>query len=176
MRSRACPFRSDSGGMDRSEAQTLDGRGALAPFLVVPCHASGRLRIFAGLSGFLLASLKLRRSGQVIIVLKKAGKAESNPFLLCWHGKSVAGSTDSLKPQALRVPSCRRAGLDRIRSASSESTCASQAKKAKGGSCPSFLLHRGTRVSARDTRASQEAAINCRSTSFPTTVFMALAI
>ena len=53
--------------------------------------------------------------------------------MLCWHVESVAGSTDSLKPHALRVPSCRRAGLDRIRSASSEGTCASQAKKAKGG-------------------------------------------
>jgi hypothetical protein len=33
MQSRACPFRSDSGGIDRSEAETLDGRGAAAPFL-----------------------------------------------------------------------------------------------------------------------------------------------
>ncbi len=33
MRSRACPLRSDSGGVDRSEAETLDGRGAAAPFL-----------------------------------------------------------------------------------------------------------------------------------------------
>src|ERR687891_866759 len=32
MQSRACPFRSDSGGMDRSEAETLDGRGAAASF------------------------------------------------------------------------------------------------------------------------------------------------
>jgi hypothetical protein len=44
-----------------------------------------------------------------------------NPFketvLLCWHGDSLPDSADSPKPQALRVPSYRRAGLDRIRSA-----------------------------------------------------------
>jgi hypothetical protein len=33
MPSRACPLRSDSGGGDRSEAETLGGRGAAAPFL-----------------------------------------------------------------------------------------------------------------------------------------------
>src|ERR687896_2023174 len=65
------------------------------------------------------------------MILKKVGGNERRRFLLCWHSMSVAGSTDSLKPHALRVPSCRRAGLDRIRSASSKVTCASQAKKAK---------------------------------------------
>jgi hypothetical protein len=45
--------------------------------------------IFAGHSGFL----------QVIIILKKAEKAVSNPFLLCWHGESLAGSTNSVKPK-----------------------------------------------------------------------------
>jgi hypothetical protein len=69
---------------------------------------------------------------QVIISQKKPGIAVNNLFLLCWHVESLAGSTASLKPHALRVPSCRRAGLDRIRSASSEGTCASKAKKAKG--------------------------------------------
>src|SRR5918999_3952769 len=59
-------------------------------------------------------------------------QTRTETVLLCWHGKSVAGFTDSLKPHALRVPSCRRAGLDRIRSASLRGTCASQAKKAKG--------------------------------------------
>jgi hypothetical protein len=29
------PLRSDSGGVDRSEAETLDGRGAAAPFLII---------------------------------------------------------------------------------------------------------------------------------------------
>jgi hypothetical protein len=64
--------------------------------------------IFAALSGFL----------QVIINIKKAGGNEGRRFLLCWHGDRLADSADSLKPCALRVPSCRRAGLDRIRSAS----------------------------------------------------------
>jgi hypothetical protein len=66
------------------------------------------------------------------MILKKPGIAVNNPFLLCWHGDSLAGSTNSLKPHALRVPAYRRAGLDRIRSASSPGTCASKAKKAKG--------------------------------------------
>jgi hypothetical protein len=57
-----------------------------------------------------------------------------HPFLLCWHVKSVAGSTDSLKPQALRVPSYRRAGLEGIRSASLRGTCASKPKKQRGSS------------------------------------------
>jgi hypothetical protein len=66
--------------------------------------------------------------------------------LLGWHVDSVAGSADSPKPPPLRVPSYRRAGLDQIRFASSEGTCASQAKKAKG--VPLVLLPRDPRYAA----------------------------
>src|SRR5918999_5614940 len=37
----------------------------------------------------------------------RSSKTLTETVLLCWHVESVAGSTDSLKPQALRVPSCR---------------------------------------------------------------------
>src|SRR5918992_499828 len=83
--------------------------------------SSGQLGIFDGLYGFL----------QVIISQKKPGNAVDNPFLLCWHVESVAGSTDSLKPHALRVPSSRRAGLDRIRSASLGERAPAKQKNAK---------------------------------------------
>src|ERR671914_2260153 len=38
-------------------------------------------------------------------------QTRTETVLLCWHVGSVTGSTDSLKPHALQVPSCRRAGL-----------------------------------------------------------------
>ena len=56
---------------------------------------SGQPGSFDALYGFL----------QVIIILIKPGIVVNNPFLLCWHGESLAGSTDSIKPQALRVTS-----------------------------------------------------------------------
>jgi hypothetical protein len=56
---------------------------------------TGQQGTFNGLSGFL----------QVIMIPKKPGKAINNPFLLGWHGESLAGFMYSLKPQALRVNS-----------------------------------------------------------------------
>ena len=66
--------------------------------------------------------------------------------MLGWRTLGLPDSANSPKPQALRVPSCRRAGLDRIRSASSQGTCASQAKKAKGVAL--VLLPRDPRYAA----------------------------
>src|ERR671914_2394819 len=63
--------------------------------------SSGQLGIFDGLYGFL----------QVIISQKKPGNAVDNPFLLCWHGESVAGSTDSLKPKPFGCPPIVGQGL-----------------------------------------------------------------
>jgi hypothetical protein len=37
------------------------------------------------------------------MIHKKPGRGINNPFLLGWHGESLAGSMYSLKPQALRV-------------------------------------------------------------------------
>ena len=53
---------------------------------------------------------------------------------------SVAGFTDSLKPQALRVPSCRRAGLDRIRSANLRERAPAKQKKQRGAPVPRCSL------------------------------------